>query len=73
MLMKKPFIMSSNGWTMIDMVFVIIRNADILKIVYIAKKDIESYLSLCEKIGTTPKDCENIAGVGDAYCKSKKE
>ncbi len=37
------------------------QNADILRIIYSKKKDIESYLSLCDKVGTTPKDCENIA------------
>ena len=46
-----------------DFPYAVRQNADILKIVYIAKKDIESYLSLCEKIGTTPKDCENIAKI----------
>ena len=39
------------------------RNAATLKVVYIAKKDIESYLSLCKKVGTTPRDCENIANI----------
>ncbi len=39
------------------------QNANILKVIYIAKKDIESYLSLCEKIGTTPMDCEHIANI----------
>ena len=37
------------------------KNTDILKIIYNEKKDIKSYLSLCEKVGTTPKDCEVIA------------
>jgi len=37
------------------------RNADILKNIYIVKKDIQSYLSLCEKTVAGPKDCENIA------------
>jgi uncharacterized Zn finger protein len=36
-------------------------NADILKKIYIVKKDIQSYLSLCEKTVASPKDCENIA------------
>ena len=35
--------------------------ADILKEIYVAKKDIASYASLCEKIGFTPKDCQSIA------------
>ena len=39
------------------------QNADILKVVYIAQMDNESYLGLCEKIGTTPRDCENIANI----------
>lgn len=46
-----------------DFPYAVRQNADILKVVYIAKKDIESYLSLCEKIGTTPKDCENMAKI----------
>lgn len=37
------------------------KNVDILKIIYSEKKDIESFLSICEKIGVTPKDCEVIA------------
>jgi len=36
-------------------------NTDILKTIYSEKKDIKSYLSLCEKVGVTPKDCEVIA------------
>ena len=39
------------------------QNADILKQIYIAKKDVESYLALCEKAKTTPRDCENIANI----------
>lgn len=39
------------------------QNADILKVVYIAKKDIESYLGLFKKVGATPRDCENIANI----------
>lgn len=46
-----------------DYPYAVRQNADILKVIYIAKKDIESYLSFCEKIGTTPKDCENIAKI----------
>ncbi|MHB8279567.1 MAG: DUF6880 family protein [Candidatus Humimicrobiaceae bacterium] len=37
------------------------KNADILKIIYSEKKDIKSYINLCEKLGVTPKDCEVIA------------
>lgn len=37
------------------------RNVDILKKIYIVKKDIQSYLTLCEKTVASPKDCENIA------------
>lgn len=37
------------------------KNAEILKCVYVEKKDISSYIDLSEKIGITPKDCENIA------------
>ena len=44
-----------------DYPFAVRHNADILKVVYIEKEDIASYVELCEKIGTTPRDCENIA------------
>ncbi len=37
------------------------RNANILKKIYIVKKDIQSYLALCEKTVASPKDCKNIA------------
>lgn len=37
------------------------RPADALKAIYIARKDIRSYLALCEKTIASPKDCENIA------------
>ena len=37
------------------------KNADILKIIYTEKKDIKSYINLCEKLGVTPIDCEGIA------------
>jgi len=46
-----------------DYPYAVRQNADILKVVYIAKKDVESYLGLCEKVGTTPRDCENIANI----------
>ena len=45
------------------------QNADILKLIYVAKKDVESYLALCEKVGTTPRDCENIANI---YIKKRR-
>lgn len=35
--------------------------ARVLKKIYMAKKDIKSYLALCERIAISPKDCENIA------------
>jgi len=38
-------------------------NADILKAIYAARKKSEEYISLCEKIGITPKDCEAIAHI----------
>ena len=44
-----------------DYPFAVRHNADILKVAYIEKEDIASYVKLCEKIGTTPRDCENIA------------
>lgn len=37
------------------------KNAQILEYVYVEKKDISSYIDLSEKIGITPKACENIA------------
>ncbi len=37
------------------------KNTEILKIIYNEKKDIKSYLDLCDKVGITPKDCEAIA------------
>lgn len=44
-----------------DFSYAIRENAEILKCVYVEKKDITSYINLSEKIGVTPKDCENIA------------
>jgi tetratricopeptide (TPR) repeat protein len=38
-------------------------NANTLKDIYVVKKDVKAYLSLCGKVGTTPKDCENIASL----------
>ena len=46
-----------------DYPYVVRQNADILKLIYGVKKDVESYLALCEKISTTPRDCENIANI----------
>ena len=47
----------------------VLKNVSILKIIYIEFKDINAYLALCEKTGTTPKDCENIANI----CKVKRK
>ena len=44
-------------------------NADILKVIYSAKKDIDSYFALCDKVGMTPQDCEVIAKI---YTSSKQ-
>lgn len=30
---------------------------------FFESKDINAYLALCERTGTTPKDCENIANI----------
>jgi hypothetical protein len=38
-------------------------SANTLKDIYVAKKDVKAYLTLCEKVGTTPKDCEHIASL----------
>jgi len=39
------------------------RPANVLKAIYIAEKDVKSYLALCEKTIASPKDCENIAAL----------
>ncbi|MBW2635425.1 MAG: hypothetical protein JRE14_15165, partial [Deltaproteobacteria bacterium] len=39
------------------------KNISILKVIYIESKDNDAYLALCEKMETTPKDCENIANL----------
>jgi len=41
-------------------------NANILKDIFIVKKDVKAYLALCEKVGMTPKDCEHIASLQKA-------
>jgi len=38
-------------------------SANTLKDIYVVKKDVKAYLALCEKVGITPKDCENIASL----------
>jgi len=58
-----PTAESENTKRIYDYPYAVRQNADILKVIYIAKEDTESYLSLCEKIGITPKDCENIAKI----------
>lgn len=44
-----------------DYPYEVYRSTDALKAIYIARKDVRSYLALCEKTITSPKDCENIA------------
>jgi uncharacterized Zn finger protein len=39
------------------------KNVSTLKVIYVESKDTDAYLALCEKTGTTPKDCENIANI----------
>ena len=39
------------------------KNVSILKVIYAESKDINAYLALCERTGTTPEDCENIANI----------
>jgi uncharacterized Zn finger protein len=39
------------------------KNVSILKVIYVESKNIAAYLALCEKTGTTPTDCENIANL----------
>ena len=41
----------------------VLKNVSILKVIYVELKDTNAYLALCEKTGTTPKDCENIANI----------
>lgn len=38
-------------------------DADILKNIYISRNDLNSYFTLCDKTGMTPKDCEAIAKI----------
>jgi len=47
-------------------------NANTLKDIFIVKKDVRSYLALCEKVGITPKDCEHIASLQKAKRKYEK-
>jgi tetratricopeptide (TPR) repeat protein len=39
------------------------KNISILKVIYVESKNTNAYLALCEKTGTTPTDCENIANL----------
>jgi tetratricopeptide (TPR) repeat protein len=39
------------------------KNASILKVIYGELKTTDAYLALCEKTGTSPTDCENIANI----------
>ena len=39
------------------------KNVSVLKVIYVESKDTNAYLALCEKTGTTPTDCENIANL----------
>lgn len=44
-------------------------NANVLKDIFIEKKDVKSYLDLCQRIVVSPKDCEMIA---ELYISKKK-
>ena len=46
-----------------DYPFEVRENISVLKIIYAESNDINAYLALCEKTGTTPRDCENIANL----------
>jgi len=46
-----------------DYPFEVRKNISILKVIYVESKDTNAYLALCEKTGTTPTDCENIANL----------
>lgn len=39
------------------------RSADKLKDIYVGERDVKAYVSLCERVGVTPKDCEHIASL----------
>jgi uncharacterized Zn finger protein len=46
-----------------DYPFEVRENISVLKVIYAESNDINAYLALCEKTGTTPRDCENIANL----------
>ncbi len=46
-----------------DYPFEVRENVSALKVIYVESKDTNAYLALCEKTGTTPMDCENIANL----------
>ena len=46
-----------------DYPFEVRENISILKVIYVESKNTDAYLALCEKTGTTPTDCENIANL----------
>ena len=52
-----------------DYPYAVRQNADILKVIFVATENTESYQNLCEKIGTTPRDCENVAKI---YAKNRQ-
>lgn len=39
------------------------RSVDRLKDIYLGERDVKAYMSLCERVGVTPKDCEHIASL----------
>ena len=46
-----------------DYPFEVRKNISVLKGIYTESKNTNAYFALCEKTGTTPKDCENIANL----------
>ena len=48
------------------------KNVSILKVIYIESKDTDAYLAICEKTGTTPEDCKNIANLNKVKRKYQK-
>ena len=46
-----------------DFSYCVRQNADILKTMYVSRKNLTAYLLLCEKAGMTPKDCEAVANI----------
>ena len=51
------------GQRVFDYPWEVRKNVSILKVIYVESKNTDAFLALCEKTGTSPTDCENIANV----------